>query len=143
MNPTLDRFGHPGSFVRELEHWVVLIRPVQPTPFSCIIAAKSSVTSLGDLGAEEGAELPFVIRGFESAVRRTAPAVKFNYFALMMVDPNPHFHAVPRYAAPVSLEGSEYPDEAYPGPPNILHGLEVTEAVRDRWRGLLADHWPF
>lgn len=26
MNPTLKRFNHPAGLVRELEHWVVLIR---------------------------------------------------------------------------------------------------------------------
>jgi len=77
MNPTLKRFGHPGALVREFEHWVVLIRPVQTTPLSCVLVARADVSSLGELSAEAGGELPLVIHGFEAAVRRIAPAVKF------------------------------------------------------------------
>jgi len=82
-----------------------------------------------------------VIRGFESAVRRIAPAVKFNYLALMMVDPNPHFHALPRYAAAVNLDGASYEDADFPRPADVLRGLVVDLVTLNRWRTLLAAHW--
>lgn len=141
MNATLARFGYPASVVHEYRHWVVLIRPVQPTPLSCVIAARSDVGSLGALDRDEGAELPLVIRDFEACVRRIAPARKFNYLALMMVDPNPHFHAIPRYADPVRLEQGEYRDAAYPGLADVLKGLPITANVLEVWRRLLADRW--
>lgn len=141
MNATLLRFNHPAALVREFEHWLVLIRPVQPTPLSCVIAARAAASSLGGLSAAAGAELPAVIAGFETAVKRVAPATKFNYLALMMVDPDPHFHAIPRYAAPFALDGLECRDEAYPRPVDVLHGLEIDAATLDRWRVLLADRW--
>ncbi len=141
MNPTLKRFNHPAGLVRELEHWVVLIRPIQPTPLSCVIVARAEVSSLGELDPAAGAELPAVIAGFEAAVKRVAPAVKFNYLALMMVDPNPHFHAIPRYTAPLSLDGFDCRDTAFPRPVDVLRGLEIDAATLDRWRALLADRW--
>jgi diadenosine tetraphosphate (Ap4A) HIT family hydrolase len=141
MNPTLERFGYPNSVVKEFDHWIVLIRPVQTTPLSCIIAARAEVTSLGELSPLAGAELPLVIRGFETAVKRIAPAVKFNYLALMMVDPNPHFHAIPRYAAPLDLCGSLYGDIAFPKPPDALCGLKVDTATLKEWQDLLSVHW--
>jgi diadenosine tetraphosphate (Ap4A) HIT family hydrolase len=141
MNPTLKRFGHPGALVREFEHWVVLIRPVQTTPLSCVVVARADVSSLGELSAEAGGELPLVIRGFEAAVRRIAPAVKFNYLALMMVDPNPHFHALPRYAAPLSLGGVGYSDADFPRPADVLRGLDIDAVTLDEWRAQLAAHW--
>lgn len=141
MNVTLKRFGYPASIVKEFEHWVVLIRPVQTTPLNCIVAARAEVTSLGGLTPSAGAELPLVMGSFESTVKRIAPAVKFNYLALMMVDPNPHFHAIPRYAAPLKLDGRSYGDIAYPKPPDVLQGLEIDSATLERWRALLAAHW--
>lgn len=141
MNPTLKRFGYPDSSVKKFEHWVVLIRPIQTTPMSCIIAALADVTSFGGLSPSAAGELPLVIGSFEATVKRVAPAMKFNYFALMMVDPNPHFHAIPRYAAPVDLEGGSYRDTAYPKPPDVVHGLDVDPATLERWRALLAAQW--
>ena len=78
MNATLQRFGYPDSVIKEYVHWVVMVRPGQVTLGCAIIASKSGCTSLGDLTAEEGAELPQVIGDFERAVRRIAPALGFN-----------------------------------------------------------------
>ncbi|MGW8394402.1 hypothetical protein [Pseudoduganella sp. HUAS MS19] len=141
MNPTLARFGYPATAVTEYEHWVVLLRPLQTTPLSCIIAARAPVDSLGGLSPQAGAELPQLIRSFEATVRRLVPAVKFNYLALMMVDPNPHFHAIPRYAAPVEVLGRTYCDIAFPRPPDVLSGAGLDAATLKAWQELLSTHW--
>ncbi|WEF31401.1 hypothetical protein [Pseudoduganella chitinolytica] len=141
MNATLQRFGYPASVVRKYQHWSVLIRPAQITPFCCVIAAHAPVLSLGALPPAAGAEFPAVVRAFEATVRRLAPAMKFNYLALMMVDPNPHFHAIPRYAVPFTLGDASFSDTAYPKPVNPLADLAVGPATLEQWRTLLADHW--
>ncbi|MBA3774137.1 MAG: HIT family protein [Ramlibacter sp.] len=141
MNATLTRFGYPHANVREYDHWVVLIRPVQPTPLSCVIAARAEVESLGALSRAAAGELPEVIRAFEATVRVLAPAQKFNYLALMMVDPNPHFHALPRYADSVRLGGIDYRDELFPKPPDVLRGLVVDAPTLAQWQAWLAAHW--
>lgn len=142
MNATLRGFGYPESLIREYAHWVVLIRPRQVTLGCTVIAAKSNSTSLGALTPEEGAELPRAFNDFEAAVRRIAPAVKFNYLALMMVDPNPHFHAIPRYAADVHFSGMVFADVAFPGPPDVRagHALTVGQLQVVRWH--LVNAWP-
>ena len=38
---------------------------------------------------------------------------------LMMVDPNVHFHVIPRYPEPRSWSGIEFPDAGWPGPPQL------------------------
>lgn len=141
MNQTLLGFSYPDSIVKEFDHWVVLIRPVQTTPLSCIIAARAGVESIGELGPLAGAELPLVIRGFERAVKLVAQAVKFNYLALMMVDPNPHFHAIPRYETPVTIGGHSFTDTAFPKPVNVLTGLKANATVLKEWQSLLAASW--
>ena len=119
MNATLQKFGYPGALIREYQHWVVLIRPVQVTVGSVIIAAKSDVRSFGALGAEEMAEWPGIVRAFESAIVESFGAERFNYLALMMVDPNPHFHGIPRYRGPVDFQGRSFTDENFPKPPSL------------------------
>jgi|SRR4028118_160190 Diadenosine tetraphosphate (Ap4A) hydrolase and other HIT family hydrolases len=119
MNPTLRKFGYPESLIFDSEHWVVLIRPVQVTLGSVIIAAKSDATSFGALRPEEMAEWPGIIRRFESTIARNFNAEKFNYLALMMVDPNPHFHGIPRYRGPVVFQQQSFTDENFPKPPSL------------------------
>ena len=48
---------------------------------------------------------------------------------LMMVDPDVHFHVLPRYETPREYEGMTFTDEAWPGPPQITAALEVPDAV--------------
>jgi diadenosine tetraphosphate (Ap4A) HIT family hydrolase len=142
MNLTLQGFGYPQSLVKEYVHWVVMIRPAQVTLGCAVIAARSEATSLGDLAPCEAAELPQVIRDYERAIRGFAPASKFNYLALMMVDPNPHFHAIPRYAAAVRLGATEFTDAGYPKPPDLGHRHELDAAALEWVRLELARHWP-
>src|SRR3546814_9645906 len=49
MNETITKFGHPATLIAEYEHWVVLLRPAQPTLGALILAAKSDATAFGDL----------------------------------------------------------------------------------------------
>jgi diadenosine tetraphosphate (Ap4A) HIT family hydrolase len=56
-NETMQRFGYPGSLVRDFEHWVVLLRPGQVTLGSLVLAAKSDARAFGALPAGAHAEL--------------------------------------------------------------------------------------
>lgn len=141
MNATLRRFGYPHSVIQEYVHWVVMVRPGQITLGCTIIAAKSDCVSLGDLTPDEAAELPQVIGDFERTVRRIAPASKFNYLALMMVDPNPHFHAIPRYAAEVDRAGIVFADAAFPNPPDLRSAQALTPEQLEFVKRLLKESW--
>lgn len=141
MNATLRRFGYPGSVIKEYRHWVVMLRPAQITLGCTIIAAKSDCISLGDLASEEAAELPHVIGDFERTLRRMAPVSKFNYLALMMVDPNPHFHAIPRYATEVARGGISFVDVTYPNPPDLRSVQALTPEQLGVVMCLLKENW--
>jgi diadenosine tetraphosphate (Ap4A) HIT family hydrolase len=41
-------------------------------------------------------------------------AEKFNYLALMMKDPEVHFHVIPRYSQPVDFAGKSFVDQDWP-----------------------------
>lgn len=129
MNPTFEKFGYPGTVVAEYEHWVVMLRPRQLTLGACVIAAKSGVTSFGELSAEAGAEWPRVVCDFEGTLRGLFGAEKFNYLGLMLVDPHAHMHAIPRYATPPIYKGVAYADTLYPKPPDLGVVLDMEENV--------------
>jgi diadenosine tetraphosphate (Ap4A) HIT family hydrolase len=44
---------------------------------------------------------------------------------LMMVDPNVHFHVIPRYSEPRRWGGIEFPDAGWPGPPQLASALAL------------------
>src|SRR6185369_3446888 len=119
MNSTIEAFGWPDSLVREYEHWVVLVRPAQVTLGSLVLAAKSEATAYGDLPAEAFAEQGEIVAAIERALRAFVAYEKINYLMLMMVDPNPHFHVLPRYSETRRWSGLAFPDAGWPKAPQL------------------------
>lgn len=119
MNPTVEKFGYPVTLLKEFEHWLVLLRPAQVTLGSLVLAAKSEVTAFADLPSEAFAELAITIRAIEGALVRVIRYERLNYLMLMMVDPNVHFHVIPRYSKPRTWSGVEFSDAGWPGPPRL------------------------
>ena len=136
MNPTIEKFGWPGSLVREFEHWVVLIRPAQVTLGALVLAAKSDATAYGDLPREAFAEQADVVAAIERGLRAFSRYERLNYLMLMMVDPNVHFHVIPRYAEPRSWDGVEFPDAGWPGPPQLAGAVALSP---DQLRAMAAE----
>src|SRR5690348_13020390 len=119
MNPTIEKFGYPATLVREYEHWLVLLRPAQVTLGSLVLAAKSDVTAFSALPRAAFAEQADVIAAIERALTAFTGYDRINYLMLMMVDPNVHFHVIPRYSEPRRWNGVEFPDAGWPGPPRL------------------------
>jgi diadenosine tetraphosphate (Ap4A) HIT family hydrolase len=134
MNDTIRKFGYPQTLVREYQHWMVLVRPKQVTVGSLVLACKDPARALSEISAEAFGELATVTKEMESALRRTFAPDKLNYLLLMMVDPDVHFHVIPRYASARKFEGLEFSDPAWPRPPDLARenpiGAEGLEALR-------------
>lgn len=134
MNVTVEKFGWPATLVKEFDHWVVLARPAQPTLGSLVLAAKSDATAFGDLPAEAHAELKQATAAIEAALAGAVDYAKLNYLMLMMVDPNVHFHVIPRYDGVREWNGREFVDVGWPKVPDLSHavaleGEELAELV--------------
>lgn len=127
VNDTMRTFGYPDTCVAEYEHWVVLIRRKQITAGSLVLVCTSDARALGEVSPEAYAELAAVIAKMESALRQAFSYDKINYLALMMVDPQVHFHVVPRYASPRQAAGLELADTAWPGPPDVTKAVDLTD----------------
>ena len=131
MNETIKKFGWPASLIAEFAHWVVLLRPAQPTLGSLVLAATSDATAFGDLPAEAHAELKIVTGAIEAALRAAVGYQKINYLMLMMVDPYVHFHVLPRYEGERSGGGMTVRDAGWPGQPDLGAAVASDAAFRD------------
>ena len=127
MNPTIEKFGYPETLVRDFQHWVILIRQSQVTLGSLVLAAKSEATAFGAIPLEAYSELHQVVASCEAALRGFTRFEKINYLMLMMVDPNVHFHVIPRYSEPRSWNGLKFADAGWPGPPALKSAVDLTD----------------
>lgn len=142
MNATIEKFGHPTTLMAEYQHWVVLLRPAQPTLGSLVLAAKSEATAFGDLPAEAHAELKTVSSAIESLLRGFVDYAKINYLMLMMADPHVHFHVIPRYEGAREWQGRSFVDAGWPKVPDLAQAVALDEEaiealalhLRDMWR---------
>lgn len=126
MNATIERFGYPATLVREWDHWLVLLRPAQPTLGSLVLAAKGDAVAFGDLPPAAHAELAIATREIEAALTQVVGYQKLNYLMLMMVDPHVHFHVIPRYDGERTGGGLLIADAGWPGIP-ALGGAQVLD----------------
>ncbi|MDQ8757539.1 HIT family protein [Sphingosinicella sp. LHD-64] len=141
MNSTIERFGYPGALIAGYPHWVVLLRPEQPTLGSLVIAATSDERAFSALPAAAFAELGRVVSDVESALARTIAYEKINYLMLMMVDPHVHFHVIPRYAGVRQLNGLAIADHGWPKAPQLAPAIALDEGTRADLVQRLKDAW--
>ena len=141
INQTIAKFGYPATMIREYEHWVVLLRPAQVTAGSLILAAKSDATAYGDLPAAAFVEQGRVIAEIEATLRAAVGYERINYLMLMMVDPNVHFHVIPRYDGSRPLAGIGIADAGWPGPPDLKSAAVLDDDVITRMKNELVTLW--
>ena len=125
INDTIRRFGYPGTLVADYDHWLVLLRPAQPTLGSLILAAKGDATAFGALPDGAHAELQRVTRAIEAALAEVIGFDRINYLMLMMVDRHVHFHVIPRYDGERNAGDLVIADTGWPGPPDLKGGVSL------------------
>jgi diadenosine tetraphosphate (Ap4A) HIT family hydrolase len=127
MNPTIEKFGYPATLLAEFEHWLILLRPAQVTLGSLVLAAKSDATAYHQLPREAFAEQADATVAIEAVLKEFCAYERINYLMLMMVDPNVHFHVIPRYSESPDWNGIEFPDAGWPGPPRLDAAIKLDE----------------
>ena len=128
MNATIEKFGYPETLIREYEHWVLLLRPAQVTAGSLVLAAKSDAKAYGDLPVEAFVEQARAVAELEEMLRSAVNYEKINYLMLMMVDPEVHFHVIPRYGDDRFLADIRISDSGFPGPPDLKSAITLDHA---------------
>jgi diadenosine tetraphosphate (Ap4A) HIT family hydrolase len=142
MNQTIVRFGFPETLVAEYAHWVVLLRPEQPTLGSLVLAAKGEATAFSQLTPEAFAELSRVVQDIEGRVCDAVGYAKINYLMLMMVDPHVHFHVIPRYEGERSAAGVTVRDAGWPKAPALGEAVKLSGEQAEALVGWLRSEWP-
>jgi len=127
MNATIRKFGYPATLIAQYEHWLVLLRPAQPTLGSLVLAARSEATAFGDLPGEAHAELCVATRAIETALGRFVGYARLNYLMLMMVDPHVHFHVIPRYDGVRDWNALSFADTGWPKVPDLGAARDLSD----------------
>lgn len=139
---TLKAFGYPQTLIREYEHWTVQLRPKQATLGALVLIAKADVTAFSALPDAAFVEQARVVRDIESTLSSLFGYDRINYLMLMMVDPQVHYHVLPRYREPKHFGGARFEDPGWPGPPQLGHTNTLDAPSAARLREHIRDAWP-
>ena len=140
-NQTMTKFGCPDTLIKEWDHWAVLLRPAQVTLGSLVLAARSDATAYSQLPDVAFAEQAIAIRSIEQALASFCQCERLKYLMLMMVDPNVHFHVIPRYSQPREWNGLSFADHGWPGPPQLKPAIDLDEGQLSELRQALISHF--
>ncbi|MGJ7581210.1 HIT family protein [Variovorax sp. RHLX14] len=130
-NATETKFGDPAMRLARTDCWTLLLRPKQPTLGAMVLVCREPVQAFGDVSAKAFAELRELIAGIETALRGFVAYERINYLMLMMVDPDVHFHVIPRYEGSRPFHGVGFADAGWPGPPALDAAVALDESTRD------------
>ncbi len=115
-NATQSKFGYPGTLICDYDHWCVLLRPAQATLAAMVLVCKDEASHFSAISPAAFSELAKATADIETASKSFRAWDKINYLMLMMVDPDVHFHVLPRYGVEQTFEGVTFPDAGWPGP---------------------------
>ena len=142
MNATIVKFGYPNGVVADYEHWIVLLRPQQPTLGALVLAAKSNVEAFAALEPRAFVELGRVVADIEAALKTAVGYERINYLMLMMVDPHVHFHVLPRYEGTRQACGLSVTDVGWPKAPALGTAETPSSEQAIALGAWLREHWP-
>ena len=140
-NATAAKFGYPDSLLRAYRHWLVLVRPQQATLGALVLVCTDPATAFSQISVRAFEELAQVTADLDAALARAFAPDKLNYVMLMMVDPDVHFHVLPRYAAPRKVAGREIGDRFWPKPVDLTQPVEADPALAQAVHAALAGAW--
>lgn len=140
-NPTALKFAWPRSRIAETACWTVQLRPKQPTLGSLVVVCKEPVTAFSAISQQAFAELAEVTRGVERLLADFVGYQRINWLMLMMVDPDVHFHVIPRYDTARDHDGLHFPDAGWPNPPALAEAVSLTDAQLEALSAELAARW--
>lgn len=134
-NATAAKFGHPDTVVLAYRHWQVLVRPQQVTLGALVLVCTDAAKAFSQISVRAFEELAQVTIDLDTALAKVFAPDKLNYLMLMMVDPDVHFHVLPRYAASRAFAGRDMTDGFWPKPVDLTQPVAadatLTAAVRD------------
>lgn len=141
-NETQLKFGYPDTLIAEYDHWCVLVRAGQATLGAMVLVCTEDATSFSAISPAAFGELGSVIGDIETASKAFREWDKINYLMLMMVDPNVHFHVLPRYGEPQAFGELVFEDGGWPGQPDLAGGVKLSPEQIGQLVAALKAVWP-
>ncbi len=141
MNSTLEKFGFPNTLIKQYSRWALLLRPQQVTLGALVLVCLEEAKAFSAVSTESFVELSQVIREVETNLSKAFSYEKINYLMLMMVDPDVHFHIIPRYGSPQVFHTQQFFDHGWPGPPDLKLPNETTRETNLELQGFLKAQW--
>ena len=140
-NATEAKFGDPVTRIAQTDCWTVLLRPKQPTFGSLVLVCREPVQAFAQASPQAFAELRGIVGKVEAMLRGFVAYERINYLMLMMVDPDVHFHVIPRYAGSRSFGALSFVDTGWPGPPALEPAVALDSATIDGLVARLREAW--
>jgi diadenosine tetraphosphate (Ap4A) HIT family hydrolase len=140
-NATAHKFGYPDSLIAEHGPWLVLLRPKAPTLGALTIVNRGNERAFGEIDAAGFAALQPVIAAAERMLKAFCGYERINHLMLMMLDPDVHFHVLPRYDEPRVFGDHVFPDAGWPGPPVLDSFIVLSDTQRDEMLVQLRAFW--
>lgn len=142
MNATMKKFGAPGTLIRDYKHWVVLLRPGQVTLGALVLVCKEPATTFSMLSVNAFTEMQTITGHIEGTLQKAFDYDKINYLMLMMLDPDVHFHVIPRYENSRSFSNQDFLDHGWPGPPDLAQPNHTSSETNQSILSALRADWP-
>ncbi|MBY0483324.1 MAG: HIT family protein [Nitrosomonas sp.] len=137
----MRKFGAPQTIIRQYQYWSVMLRPAQATLGALVLAAHEPAEAFSQLSPASFTELHTITGHIESALTKAFQYDKINYLMLMMVDPDVHFHVIPRYAQPRQFADREFIDAGWPAMPNLGQINKTDAAINQRIMNYIQSCW--
>jgi diadenosine tetraphosphate (Ap4A) HIT family hydrolase len=118
-NATELKFGDPDNRIAQSPYWTLLLRPRQPTLGSLVLVCREDVRAFAAVSTAAFADLQRMVQGIERMLHQFVDYERINYLMLMMVDPDVHFHVIPRYSTPRVFAGRQFADAGWPAAPQL------------------------
>lgn len=141
LNATMRKFGAPHTVIREFKYWSVLLRPAQATLGAIVLVAHEPAKAFSELTQDSFTELHTVTNQLEFALTKAFQYDKLNYLMLMMVDPDVHFHVIPRYAQSQQFAEMEFVDAGWPAVPDLGQVNKTDEQINQLIMGHIKSCW--
>jgi diadenosine tetraphosphate (Ap4A) HIT family hydrolase len=99
----------------------------QPTYGALVLVCKEEAAAFSDLSVSAFTDMKRAVDGIEALLRHTVAFERINYLMLMMVDPDVHFHVLPRYNGERIYGGRSFVDAGWPGQPALASHVALSE----------------
>ena len=127
MNQTLKKFLYPKTLIKKYKNWYLLLRRDQVTFGSLVLIEKSFKKKFSHLSQESLKELKIITNDIEKYFYKEYSISKINYLILMMVDPDVHFHIIPRHEKKIYFLDVVFKDFGYPSIPKLLKKNNISD----------------